>query len=73
MGSRFQCNILNAVVEKDMGFPGGSVVMILSANAEVLVLISGLGRSPGKGIWKGKQQPTPYFCLGNPMDRERET
>ena len=49
MGIRFQCNILNAMVERDMGFPDGSVVKNLSANAEVLVLISGLRRSSGKG------------------------
>ena len=32
-----------------MGFPGGSVVENLPANAEVLVFIPGLARSPGKG------------------------
>ena len=32
-----------------MGFPGGSVVKILPANAGDVGLIPGLGRSPGGG------------------------
>ena len=45
------------------GFPGGSVVKNLPANAGDSGSISGSGRSPGK-----KWQPTP-FCLGNLIDR----
>ena len=50
------------------GFPGGSVVKNLPANAEALGdtgLIPGWGRSPGEGNGKSLQ----YSCLGNPMDR----
>ena len=48
------------------GFPGGSVVKNLLANAgaaEYVGLIPGLGRSPGGG----KGSPLQYSCLGNPM------
>ena len=51
------------------GFPGGSVVKNLPANAGasgVAVLIPGSGRSLGKGNGSLLQ----YSCLGNPMDRE---
>ena len=48
-----------------LGFPGGSVVKNLPANAGDLGLIPGLGRSPGEG----NVNPLQYFCLGNPMDR----
>ena len=48
-----------------MGFPGGSVVKNLYANAGDMGLISGLGRSSGKG----SGNPFQYSCLGNPMDR----
>ena len=48
-----------------MGFPGGSVVKNLSANAGDVGLILGLGRSPGEG----NGNPVQYSCLGNPMDR----
>ena len=48
-----------------MGFPGGSVVKNLPANAGDVGLIPGLGRSPVKGNGKLLQ----YSCLGNPMDR----
>ena len=44
------------------GFPGGSVVKNLPANAS---LIPGSGRSPGEG----NGNPLQYSCLGNPMDR----
>ena len=52
-----------------MGFPGGSVVKNLPANARRLGdagLIPGLGRSPGGG----HGTPLQYFCLENPTDRE---
>ena len=50
------------------GFPGGSVVKTLPANAgdtRDAGLIPVLGRSPGGG----KGNPLQYFCLENPMDR----
>ena len=48
-----------------MGFPGGSVVKNLPANAGDSDSIPGSGRSPGEGNGNSLQ----YFCLGNPMDR----
>ena len=47
------------------GFPGGSMVKNLPANAGDAGSIPGLGRSPeeGNGI------PLQYSCLGNPMDK----
>ena len=48
------------------GFPGGSVVKNLPANAGDIGLISGSGRSPGEG----NGNPLQYSCLENPMDRE---
>ena len=53
------------VLIKIQGFPGGSMVKNLSANAGDLGLITGLGRSPGEG----NDYPLQYFCLGNPIDR----
>ena len=47
------------------GFPSGSVVKNLPANAGDAGLIPGSGRSPGEGNGK----PLLYSCLGNPMDR----
>ena len=48
-----------------MGFPGGSVVKNLPANAGDVGLIPGLVRSPGEG----NGNPLQYFCLENSMDR----
>ena len=48
-----------------VGFPSGSVVKNLPANARDVGLISGLGRSPGEG----NGNPLQYSCLENPMDR----
>ena len=57
-----------------MGFPDGSVVKNLLADAgdigdaswiPGLGAISGLGNSPGRG----KGNPLLYSCLGNPLDR----
>ena len=51
-----------------MGFPGGSVVKTLSANAGDVgdvSLIPGLGKSPGEG----NGNPLEYVCLENPIDR----
>ena len=46
-------------------FPGGSVGKESACNPGDLVLIPGLGRSPGEG----NGNPLQYSCLGNPMDR----
>ena len=48
-----------------MGFPRGSVVKNLPANAGGVGSIPRLGRSPGEG----NGNPLQYSCLGNPMDR----
>ena len=48
-----------------MGFPGGSVVKNIPANAEDTGWIPGSGRSPGERNGHLLQ----YSCLGNPMDR----
>ena len=44
---------------RDTGFPGGSVVKNLLANAGDSGLISGLQRSPGEG----NGSPLQYSCL----------
>ena len=46
------------------GFPGGSVVKNLPANAGDAGLIPGSGRFPGEG----NGYPLQYFCLGNSME-----
>ena len=48
-----------------MGFPGGSVVKNLPANAGDVGLIPGLGRS----LEEGNGNPLQYSCLENPTDR----
>ena len=48
------------------GFPAGSAVKDLPANAGDVGLIPGSGRSPGGG----NGNPLHYSCLENPMDRE---
>ena len=48
-----------------LGFPGGSAVEKLAANAGGVGLIPGLRRSPGGGNGNLLQ----YSCLGNPMVR----
>ena len=47
------------------GFPGGSAVKNLPANAEDADSIPGSGGSPGEG----NSSPLQYSCLENPMDR----
>ena len=47
------------------GFPGGSVVKKLPANAGDSSSAPGLGRS----LRKGNDNLLQYSCLGNPMDR----
>ena len=53
--------IIKGVLVKSLGFPGGSVVKNLPANAGDVGLIPGLGRSLGG---KKKWQPTPVFLPG---------
>ena len=48
-----------------MGFPGGSMVKNLSANAGDMGSIQGLGRAPGEG----NGNPLQYSFLENPTDR----
>ena len=48
-----------------LGFPGGSAVKNLPANAGDVGSTPGPGRSPGEG----NDNPLQYSCLGNPMDR----
>ena len=48
-----------------MGFPGGSVLKNLPANAGDRGSIPGLGKCPGEG----NGNPVPDSCLENPMDR----
>ena len=48
-----------------VGFPGGSVVMNLPANAGDVGSIPGSGRSPGEG----DGNPLQYSCLGNLRDK----
>ena len=48
-----------------LGFPGGSAIKNLPANAGDSALIPGTGRSSGEG----NGNPLQYSCLGNPMDR----
>ena len=48
-----------------MGFPGGSVVKNLPANAGDASLVPGSGRSTEGG----NGNPFQYSCLENPMDR----
>ena len=47
------------------GFPAGSELKNLPANARDVGLIPGSGRSPGEGNGHTLQ----YSCLGNPTDR----
>ena len=49
----------------DRGFPDGSVVENLPANAGDEGSVPGSGRSPGEGNGNSLQ----YSCLENPMDR----
>ena len=49
----------------DLGFPGGSVVKNMLADARDAGSIRGSERSPGEG----NGNPLQYYCLENPMDR----
>ena len=62
-----QVRIFTVCYPLQRGFPGGSVVKNLSANAgdaRDMGMISGLGRSPGIG----NGNPLQYPCLENPME-----
>ena len=49
----------------EWGFPGGTVVKTVPANAGDVGSISGSGRSPGEG----NDNLLHYSCLGNPVNR----
>ena len=53
------------MIKNNWGFPGGSVVKNLPANAGDTGLITGSGKSPGEGNGNTLQ----YSCLENLMDR----
>ena len=52
--------------KKRLGFPGGSAVKNLPANAAEACSIPESGRPPGGG----NGNPLQYSCLENPKDRE---
>ena len=55
------------MLERDIGFPGGSVVKNLPASAGDT---GDAGSIPAWGrSGKGNGNPLQYSCLGNPMDR----
>ena len=56
---------VNIHIDYSWGFPGGSVVKNLPANAGNTGSIPGSGRSPADGFGN----PLRYSCLGNPSDR----
>ena len=67
--SRTDTGNFNSALKGDLGFPRGSVVKNLPANAgdaRDVGLITGLGRTPGGG----NGNPLQYSCLENPMFRE---
>ena len=53
------------LTEHSVGFPGGSVIKNLLANAGDAGLIPGSGRCPGEE----NGNPLQYSCLENSMDR----
>ena len=57
--------IFSHVLEYALGFPSGSVVKNLPANAGDTGSIPGLGGLPGEG----KGNTLQYSCLRNPTDR----
>jgi len=58
-------DLISDVLNWQLGLPGGSVVKNPPASAGDADSITGLGRSPGEG----NDNPLPYSCLENPMDR----
>ena len=63
-GGRVMCPGFQ-LVSRQRGFPGGSVLRNLPANAGDVGLIPGSGRSSGAG----NGNPFWNSCLGNAMDR----
>ena len=61
---RFICIIFYIPHTHDMGFPGGSDGKEFACNAWDLVLITGLGKSPGEG----NGNPLQYSHLENSVD-----
>ena len=57
---------INITQKRESGFPGSSVIKNPSANAGDTGSVPGLGRFRGEG----NDNPLPYSCLKNPMDRE---
>ena len=55
----------NAALTPPLGFPGGSAVKSLPADAGDVGSVPGSGRSPGEG----NGHPLQYSCLKNPMDK----
>ena len=55
---------IKKIVYHNRGFPGGSMINDLPANAEDVGSIPGFGRSPGGG----DGNPLQYSCLESPMD-----
>ena len=66
-GNESICPVLenNEEIYIKIGFSGGAGGKESPANAGVVSLIPGSGRSPGGG----HGNPLQYSCLGNPMDR----
>ena len=62
---KYRPRLLILVIHGGLGFPGGSVVKNLPANAGDSGLIPGSERSPGVG----NGNLVLYSCLENPMDR----
>ena len=58
-------NFISVKLSITQGFPGGSMVKYLPANAGDAGSIPELERSPGEG----NGYPLQYSCLENPMDR----
>ena len=66
MKKYFACEWLSRWITPGfLGFPGGTVVKNLPADAGDSDLIPGWGRSPGEG----NGYPLQYSSLENPMDR----
>ena len=56
---------LDRQTDRQVDFPGGSVVKNPSVNVRIVGSILGLGRSPGEG----NDNPCQYSCQENFMDR----
>ena len=57
--------VISTKVPYPTGFPDGTEIKNLPANAEDMIWILGSGRSPEEG----NGNPLQYSCLENPMDR----